>query len=93
MDSGFNECWKILDSRNQNILLEAVSNILISLEMNAFRHQLRSKNLISNQFFDKQPKYIFEQHVKTNRRKLQHQKKNFISLTKHPNFFLQKEVP
>jgi hypothetical protein len=43
--------------------------------MNAFRHQVRSKNLISNQFFDRQPKYIFDQHVKTDRRKLQHQKK------------------
>ncbi len=74
--------------------MELVSNILISLEMNAFRHQLRSKNLISNQFFDRQPKYIFDQHVRTNRRKLQHQKNNFISLTKHPKIKkLQKEVP
>ncbi len=70
-----------------------MSNTLISLVMNAFRHQVRSKNLISNQFFDRQPKYIFDQHMKTNRRKLQHQKKNFISLNKHPNFFLQKDIP
>ncbi len=58
--------------------------------MNAFKYQVRSKNLISNQFFDRQSKYIFDQHVKTNRRKLQHQKKNFISLTKHPKFFFAK---